>query len=325
MSKEYTSALAPALEAFVDFKATASGNACESLLQFTRSFDRWCRDRGHLTLDEGAVLGYARARLESCNPAKRQYWASALRELSRWARVFGGMPDAFVLPAGIGGGRGGRPTPYLLTDREVEAFFGAASSYDDGTPMTWQATCFFGLMCCCGLRNCEVMRLAREDFDAGSPHIDVLRSKGHRSRRLAITDDVAQMVSDCDAVTTDRFGADRRALLVTGRGSPLNHNAVYRAFGRIWEAAGLPEEKGGARPSPYAFRHRFAYANIERWWREGRDVMAMLPYLQRYMGHSSLESTLWYVHTSPDFLSSFAGAVSSLDGLLPEVTFRGQA
>ena len=52
--------------------------------------------------------------------------------------------------------------------------------------------------------------------------------------------------------------------------------------------------------------------------------MAMLPYLARYMGHSSFDSTLYYVHTSPDFMGSFSAQTTALDSLLPEVGFDGQ-
>jgi integrase len=32
----------------------------------------------------------------------------------------------------------------------------------------------------------------------------------------------------------------------------------------------------------------------------------MLPYLARYMGHASIESSYYYIHTSPDFMHAYA-------------------
>ncbi len=32
----------------------------------------------------------------------------------------------------------------------------------------------------------------------------------------------------------------------------------------------------------------------------------MLPYLSRYMGHASFDSTYYYIHTSPDFMDAYA-------------------
>ena len=62
-------------------------------------------------------------------------------------------------------------------------------------------------------------------------------------------------------------------------------------FCRVWTQAGLAWPKAGKRPRPYDFRHRLAFANIERWARDGMDVMAMLPYLAAYMGHAGSAAT----------------------------------
>ena len=72
---------------------------------------------------------------------------------------------------------------------------------------------------------------------------------------------------------------------------------------------------------PYDFRHHFAYACIERWRTQGKDVHAMLPYLSRYMGHASFDSTYYYIHTSPDFLDAYNDITRASQDLLPEVGF----
>jgi hypothetical protein len=54
----------------------------------------------------------------------------------------------------------------------------------------------------------------------------------------------------------------------------------------------------------------------------GRDVTAMLPYLSRYMGHAALESTFYYIHTSPDFMDAYAEMTLQSQSLLPEVGFE---
>jgi integrase len=56
-----------------------------------------------------------------------------------------------------------------------------------------------------------------------------------------------------------------------------------------------------------------------RWASEGKDIHAMLPYLMRYMGHSSLESTYYYIHLIPDFFPQYHGMTASTEELIPEV------
>ena len=54
----------------------------------------------------------------------------------------------------------------------------------------------------------------------------------------------------------------------------------------------------------------------------GKDVTALLPYLSRYLGHASFESTYYYVHTSPDFMHAYADLASTSQSLLPQVGFE---
>lgn len=317
--QRYSSALATGIRAFLEFKAGVGVDG-ETLAWNMRDLDKWCLANGVAELDRQAAEAYFRQRAARSS-ARQTTWVSYVREFARWLRL-NGHPDAYVLP-GEYRCRSERPIPYLLSQSEIDAFFESAASYDPPSPMAWEAGALFGLMHSCGLRTCEARRLRVEDVDPAGRTIDVLWSKGHRSRRLAVTDEVAGMLARCGDRTDAEVGAGRAAFFCTGTGGQLTGHAVAQAFRRIWSLAGLPDPTSGRRATPYSFRHHFAYANIERWGREGRDVMAMLPYLARYMGHSSLDSTLYYVHTSPDFMSGFSAEASSLDSLLPEVGFDG--
>lgn len=101
-------------------------------------------------------------------------------------------------------------------------------------------------------------------------------------------------------------------------GNIISASSIPFNFRKIWLAAGLKRD-GEIKPRPYDFRHHFACANIARWAKERKDVISMLPYLMRYMGHSSLEKTYYYVHLIPDYFADYAAATENLESLLPEV------
>ena len=111
-------------------------------------------------------------------------------------------------------------------------------------------------------------------------------------------------------------------IFVSATGNQVTAATVGKVFHRIWDQAGLPQPAGGQQPRPYDFRHHFAYANVERWMRQGKDVTAMLSYLARYMGHASIESSYYYIHTSPDFMHAYAHITAESQSLLPEVGFE---
>lgn len=314
----YSSAFAPDIEAFLAFKKGV-GIESDSRNWILYDFDRWCVGNGAVELDRACVESYVKQRRARTSP-DHLTWMSHIREFGRFMRA-SGHADAYVLSDDFKS-KAVRVAPYLLTQSEVDAFFEAAEAFDNGTPWSWQATCFFGLMHACGLRTCEARRLKVGDVDYGARSIDIMWSKGNRSRRLAITDEVAGMLKRCEVETSALFGQGRPSFFVNGSGNPADPSTVGVVFRKIWRAAGLPESKAGKSPRPYCFRHRFAYANLERWRKEGVDVAEMLPYLARYMGHSTFDSTYYYVHTSPDFMEEYAAAVAESDGpILPEVGF----
>lgn len=129
------------------------------------------------------------------------------------------------------------------------------------------------------------------------------------------------MLAACDQASRRQF-TSRETFFVSTRGNPVTAATVGVMFSRIWAQAELPRPAAGTQPSPYAFRHHFAYANIERWMAHGQDVTALLPYLSRYMGHATFESTYHYVHTSPDFMRGYADIAAAGTSPLPEVGFE---
>jgi integrase len=173
----------------------------------------------------------------------------------------------------------------------------------------------------CGIRTGEARALLSEHVDLRHAHIDVVASKGRRSRRLPVTGQVVDVLAACDRATRQRFAA-RRTFFVSAAGNPVTAATVGKTFNRIWDQAGLPRPAGGTAPRPYDFRHHFAYANLERWMSQGKDVTALLPYLSRYMGHATLASTYHYVHTSPDFMHAYAVITAESGSILPEAGFE---
>src|SRR5699024_6455392 len=211
--------------------------------------------------------------------------------------------------------------PYLLSHNEIEAFFGAAGRLKTASPWAWQARAFFTLMHSCGMRTGEVRDLECGHVNLDDGHIDVMWSKGRRSRRLPVSDEVTQMLAQAHHTSRKHF-AGRRHFFVSSTGNPVTPAAVGVVFNRIWDGDALARMPGGKLPRPYDFRHHFAYTNIERWMAQGTDVTAMLPYLARYMGHATFESTYYFVHTSPDFMDAYADITRGSASVLPQVGFE---
>jgi integrase len=313
----FTSAFAPELDAYLAFKEKM-GFYGDSRIWYLKRFDAYCTAHDRAAFDRDTVEGWITEQL--ARSGRYRSWMSYIRDVGRWLQVHG-YRDAYVLsdrwkaqvvPA----------HPYLLSSQEIEAFFAAAATLNAHSPWRWQAVAFFTLMHSCGLRTGETRLLRPEHVHLRDETLHVVSSKGNRSRRLPLTGDVTEVLAGCDRVSATRLGPSRRTFFVSATGNQVTAATVGKIFHRIWDQAGLPQPAGGQQPRPYDFRHHFAYANVERWMKQGKDVTAMLPYLARYMGHASIESSYYYIHTSPDFMHAYAHITAQSQSLLPEVGFE---
>ena len=160
--------------------------------------------------------------------------------------------------------------PYLLTRREIELFFAAAARLQTPSPWRWQAVAFFTLMHSCGLRTGETRALRTGHVDLRCRHIDIVWSKGNRSRRLPADRSGRRVLGH---LRPDIASALRRRAGRSSSPPPATRSPRQRS-GRCSTASGTrpgcPGPPAGIQPRPYDFRHHFAYANIERWMSRGQ-------------------------------------------------------
>ena len=170
------------------------------------------------------------------------------------------------------------------------------------------------------MRTCEARTLRVENVDLQNGQIDIIESKGHRSRRVPLPQDLLKLFKTYDVRMSEIYPG-RIYFFPTTRSACYNCTNVSAVFRKIWKAAGL-EQGCGNRPRAYDFRHHFALSNLNRWIAAGIDVDSRLPYLSRYMGHSSMQSTDYYLHLVPEFFHTFCEKVRATEALLPEVDYE---
>jgi integrase len=313
----FTSTFATELDEYLAFKANM-GCYGSSRIWYLKKFDAYGVGPDRADFDRGTVEGWVTERLE--RSGRYRSWMSYIRDFGRWLQAQGNgsayvLSDQWKAPFVLA-------HPYLMSSHEIEAFFTAAAAFTAQSPWQWQAVAFFTLMHSCGIRTGEVRALLSEHVDLDDGHLDILWSKGNRSRRLPLTDEIVEILTACERTSRQHFGPSRQTFFVSATANPVTAAAVGIVFNRIWDQARLVRPTNGQQPRPYDFRHHFAYANIERWMQHGTDVTAMPPYLSRYMGHATVESTFYYIHTSPDFMDAYAGIAEKSQSLLPEVGFE---
>jgi site-specific recombinase XerD len=148
--------------------------------------------------------------------------------------------------------------------------------------------CFFWTVYSLGLRLQEALHLQVSDIDAGRMLVHVRRGKGHKDRLIPLTPKTLQMLRAHWA--THRHpewlfpseGRNHRQAATAQR--PMGETTVQDCIRKVVEQ--LRWAKRGV--STHTLRHCFATHLLE--------AGVNLRQIQKYLGHSSLQATMIYLH-----------------------------
>ena len=195
-----------------------------------------------------------------------------------------------------------RYLPYVFTDGELRKLF---NSLDSVKPCVrshaeWILPVLFRMELCCGMRPNEPLNLKVEDVDLKTGDVFIRKSKRGKDRHIIISEDMRIL-----CVNYDRLAGNREWFFQHWNGGRFSTTWARNRFRGAWIRSGLSNSQFA--PRPYDLRHSFATRALMRWIDEGRDIMALIPFLSTYMGHVSLEETLYYVHLLPERLKVSPG------------------
>lgn len=253
--------------------------------------------------------------------ASPTWWANRLCVVRGLARYMVAVdpatevPPTDVLPRIATGSA--RTTPYLYTADEVAGLLAAARSIRSTMAA---ATCqtIIGLLSVTGMRVGEALRLERDDVDLGSALVCVRDSKFDRSRLVPLHDSTVDALNIYTRVRDERFSPPRSpSFFVSRSGGRLSYHGVNWHFARLVRKTGMQPKSARCRPRLHDFRHAFACATLEDWYRSGVDTQPLLPLLSTYLGHVDPASTYWYLSGKPELLGLAAQRLEASMGVLP--------
>ena len=265
-------------------------------------FDRYCCANcpGAKELTYDVVCGWIDSESASI-PNK----TTAIRNFSKYLQAHG--YEAYEYPANGQRREKGQFLPYMFTTDELRALFAAIDKVKPGLrhphlPIILPT--MFRLIYSCGLRPNEGRELLRDSIDFESGAIRIVNTKGKKERTVVMSDD---MLTRCFGYDEEReaFAGVNPYFFPSETGGVYSEKAVQQWFKDCWAAANpdVPESRlPGIRV--YDLRHVFATTALTRWVESGANIKAKMAYLQAYMGHESINETLYYVHLLPETLLS---------------------
>jgi integrase len=321
--RSFISAFAPKIDAFLEFRVARgfkNNPHIANLIRFDKfSFEHY-PDYTELTPE----IVYAWIDAETIlSPRMLNERASTIRQFGLYLCAID--EGAFILTEKFCTNKS-LNIPFNFTDSELTALFSAIDRLPagKGEPFLNEiAPTLFRLTYTCGLRPNESRDLLLDNIDLKSGVITIINTKKHRDRIVVMSDDMLKMCRRYDSKRTI-FAGDNPYFFPSHSGGAFKSERIQAALIKAWMTAMCSKDC----PIPprirvYDLRHRFASACLNRWLDEGHDLMAMLPYLREYMGHSSLNETAYYIHILPENLTKSAAVNWSVfENMFPEVADR---
>jgi integrase len=289
--------LARAVQSYLSVRQ-AAGFALKQPGMHLKSFAAYSDTKGQRYLNAQTAIEWARQ-----SPSVRQR-ARRLGDVVRFARYIHAEDERHEIPAAVFGSEcRRRPTPYILSDEQIDRVIQLAAQSGYRTLRRQTYSTLFALLACTGLRVCEAIGLRYDDI---TPDGLVIRAtKFHKSRLVPL--------HDTARAGLERYLQQRRPyapfddhVFISLRRKPLLGSDVDCAFRTVADKMNLPRGRGQRRPTPHSLRHCFAVRSLQN-CPDGRDrITQHMLMLSTYLGHSNVALTYWYLEAVPDLMRSIA-------------------
>jgi integrase len=162
----------------------------------------------------------------------------------------------------------------------------------------------FLVLYCTGLRVGEALRLRVRDVDFRRRTLFIDESKG-RSRWTPFHPSLEVELRRyllARAAFVGRVAQPDDFVFVGVNRHELSHSTASDTFCKLFRRAGLKPGCGRIGPRIHDIRHTFAVHRLTRWYRQGADLQACLPWLSASLGHVDLLGTETYLNATPELL-----------------------
>ncbi len=302
MTAHFDSPLADRLRGFLQFKRSLGyryQRAEYTLMEFDRFLQPYTEQHQDWRLDQ-AVLAWLASKPKrkavsvSMDAIVLRQFCSYLRRLPGCATVAEPLWPQLPTESSF--------VPYFLSEKDIRRLLELSAELDRPSFRAPLYRALLLLLYCTGLRFGEALRLRLRDVDTRAGVLYVEMFKG-RSRWVPFHRSLARELERY-LVARRAFGPtepdDRLFVGLNRRRLPVN--TASETLRRLFQKAGLKPPRGRIGPRPYDLRHAFAVHRLTRWYRQGGDLHARLPWLSAYMGHTDILGTETYLTATPELM-----------------------
>lgn len=287
-----------AIESYLALRR-ATGYAMSNDEYYLRSFAQFAASRQEQHVRTDTAIDWAS---QAATVAQRHTRHRAVCIFARYARQEDSRHE--TPPANYFGYTKIRRLPHIYSPTEIDRLILAAkqlSPRDGLRPQTYAT--LISLLAVTGMRVSEALNLLISDV---TPDGLLIRKTKFQKTRLVPLHETTLVGLQAYLGQRHRMYPWGDHVFVGHSGQALRYTAVYPVFGRLQKAADLPSS--GRRLRIHELRHTFAVRALESCpagrSRIGQHMLA----LTTYLGHTTIDSTYWYLESTPELMTGIAAA-----------------
>ena len=213
-------------------------------------------------------------------------------------------------------------TAYVFTKAEIKKLFISLDQmeYTPNSPYCHLSfPLLYRMLYGCGFRISELLNLTVGDVDIERGIIHIHDSKNGNERLVPMA---ATLAARCRTYTESVHNDHEEdfPFFFKKDGTGYCVSNIERHFREQLWLAGIPYLGKELGPRVHDLRHTFICHRLNQWAKEGVDLTAMLPILSKYVGHTGIASTQYYLKLTAEAFPDVLEQMDELTGhVFPEV------
>lgn len=213
-------------------------------------------------------------------------------------------------------------TAYVFTKDEMRRLFNSLDQMSPSPCSPYRHLAFpllYRMLYGCGFRISELLNLKFGDIDLDKGIVHILNGKNGNERFVPMADSLAEKCRIYAKTVHTDHAKDIPFFFKKDKTSYSVSNVEKHFREQLW-LAGIPYHGKELGPRVHDLRHTFICHRLNQWAEEDVDLTAMLPVLSKYVGHTGIASTQYYLKLTSEAFPDVQKRMDELTGyVFPEV------
>ena len=170
------------------------------------------------------------------------------------------------------------------------------------------------------LRVSEARKLRLNMIDLEKGIMTIHQSKGNHDRLVYMSDDLCMLCRKYLEILISRYKLESDLFFpASDPEKELQVATIGKRFHKAWEKTPYAR-KNVIQPTVHSLRHTFVVMRMNDWMESDMKLDTMMPYLSKYLGHTSPDETFYYYHQVEEAFSIIRQKDTAESFVIPEVS-----